>query len=76
MKAPKILVVASAVDLDFRRQGLGSRLVLDVAHAIRERGDRALMHAAATNTGAIAAYERLGFVLRRRNEFLSVRTPA
>lgn len=69
-------ISAVAVDADHRRQGLGSRLVLDVAFHIQERGDRALMHAAATNTGAIAAYERLGFVLRRRNRFASVRTPS
>lgn len=69
-------ISAVAVDADHRRQGLGSRLVLDVAFHIQERGDRALMHAAATNTGAIAAYSRLGFVLRRRNRFASVRTPS
>ena len=41
----------------------------------RARGDRALMHAAATNVGAIAAYERLGFTLRRHTVFAAVRTP-
>ncbi len=35
-----------------------------------------MMHAAASNVGAIAAYERLGFALRRRNRFAAVRTPA
>ena len=29
-----------------------------------------------SNVGAIAAYERLGFALRRRNRFAAVRTPA
>ena len=53
-----------------------SRLVLDVAFHIQQRGDRAMMHAAATNVGAIAAYERVGFALRRVNRFAAVRTPA
>ncbi|MGP3535994.1 GNAT family N-acetyltransferase [Microbacterium sp. RD1] len=69
-------ISAVAVDESHRRQGLGSRLVLDVAYSIRARGDRALMHAAATNVGAIAAYERLGFVVRRRTTFSAARTPA
>ncbi|MFH8249251.1 GNAT family N-acetyltransferase [Microbacterium sp. B2969] len=69
-------ISAVATDEDHRRQGLASRLVLDVAFHIQQRGDRALLHAAATNTGAIAAYERLGFALRRRTVFSAVRTPA
>ena len=69
-------ISAVAVDAEHRRQGLASRLVLDVAFHIQQRGDRALLHAAASNVGAIAAYERLGFALRRRNRFWAVRTPA
>lgn len=69
-------ISAVAVDEDHRRRGLASRLVLDVAFHIQQRGDRAMMHAAASNTGAIAAYERLGFTLRRVNRFAAVRTPA
>ncbi|MFB9644445.1 GNAT family N-acetyltransferase [Microbacterium terregens] len=67
----------SAVSTDdaYRRQGLASRLVLDAAFHIQQRGDRALMHAAATNVGAIAAYERLGFALRSRTTFAGVRVP-
>lgn len=68
-------ISAVAVDVDHRRQGLASRLVLDVASHIQERGDRALLHAAASNVGAIAAYERLGFALRRYNDFAAVRAP-
>jgi ribosomal protein S18 acetylase RimI-like enzyme len=68
-------ISAVATDVEFRRQGLASRLVLDVAYHIQQRGDRALMHAAAENVGAIAAYERLGFVLRKRTVFSAVRTP-
>lgn len=68
----------SAVTTDdaHRRQGLASRLVLDVAHAIRSRGDRAMLHASETNQGAIAAYEKLGFRIRRRVPFRQLRTPA
>ncbi len=68
-------ISAVAVDAGHRRQGLASRLVLDVAFHIQERGDRALLHAAASNTGAIATYERLGFHLRRRTRFSSVQAP-
>ncbi|MGP9682350.1 MULTISPECIES: GNAT family N-acetyltransferase [unclassified Brachybacterium] len=64
-----------AVDADHRRQGLASRLVLDVAFHIQQRGDRALLHASAANTGAISGYEKLGFALRRRVTFGAVRTP-
>lgn len=67
----------SAVSTDdaHRRQGLASRLVLDAAFHIRQRGDRALMHAAAENVSAIGTYERLGFALRTRTTFLGVRVP-
>jgi predicted GNAT family acetyltransferase len=69
-------ISAVATDVEYRGKGLASRLVLDVAFHIQERGDRALLHAAATNVGAIAVYERLGFVLRRHTTFSFVRTPA
>ncbi|MEJ1154461.1 GNAT family N-acetyltransferase [Microbacterium sp. Mu-86] len=67
----------SAVSTDdaYRRQGFASRLVLDVAFHIQQRGDRALMHAAATNVTAIAAYERLGFARRRLTTFAGVQLP-
>lgn len=68
-------ISAVAVDPEHRRVGLASRLVRDVTFHIRERGDRALMHASAENTGAIAAYERLGFSLRRTLAFEGIRTP-
>lgn len=59
-----------------RGQGLASRLVRAVAHGVRARGERPFLHAAATNTGAIALYEHLGFELRRVSTFAVVRTPA
>lgn len=68
-------ISAVCTDPDHRGQGLATRLVLDVAHHVRERGDRALLHAAATNTSAIRIYERLGFRLRRTTVFGAVQAP-
>ena len=68
-------ISAVCTDVEHRGQGLASRLVLDVASHARERGDRVLLHAAADNHAAVAVYERLGFALRRRTTFGTVRTP-
>jgi len=68
-------ISAVCTDVEHRGQGLASRLVLDVAFHARERGDRVLLHAAADNHAAVAVYERLGFALRRRTTFGTVRTP-
>lgn len=68
-------ISAVATDERYRRQGLATRLVLDVAHHIRERGDRPLLHAAAGNATAIELYQRLGFTLRRHRTFTRVRIP-
>jgi ribosomal protein S18 acetylase RimI-like enzyme len=62
-------------DESVRGQGLATRLVLAVAHEIRERGETPFLHASATNTNAIRLYESLGFRLRRRTSFLSVVVP-
>ncbi|WP_439693256.1 GNAT family N-acetyltransferase [Curtobacterium sp. SP.BCo] len=59
-------ISAVCTDAGFRGQGLGRRLVLDVAYGIRQRGETPLMHAAAGNTGAIGLYQHLGFRLRDR----------
>lgn len=69
-------ISAVCTDAEHRGQGLATRLVLDVAHHVRARGERALMHASAANTRAIALYEHLGFHLRRRTTFGMVRTPS
>lgn len=68
-------ISAVCTDADFRGQGLGRRLVLAVAHGIRERGETPLMHAAATNTGAISLYQHLGFRLRDQGAPRFVQTP-
>ncbi|MBB5957993.1 ribosomal protein S18 acetylase RimI-like enzyme [Saccharothrix tamanrassetensis] len=68
-------ISAVCTDEEFRGRGLGTRLVLAVAAGIRARGETPMMHASADNTNAIRLYESLGFRLRRRSEFLSVRVP-
>ncbi|MFJ1558405.1 GNAT family N-acetyltransferase [Streptomyces mirabilis] len=60
---------------DHRGKGLATRLVRAIAAGIRERGDTPFLRASATNTGAIRLYESIGFTLRRRSDFLLVRTP-
>ncbi len=69
-------ISAVCTDLEFRGQGLGTRLVLAVAHGIRQRGETPFMHASASNTNAIRLYESIGFRLRTRTVFGAVRTPA
>jgi ribosomal protein S18 acetylase RimI-like enzyme len=69
-------ISAVCTDAGFRGQGLGSRLTLAVAAAIRERGDTPFLHAASANTGAIRLYESLGFRLRRQASFVILRAPA
>lgn len=69
-------ISAVCTDPGFRGQGLGRRLVLAVAHGIRERGETPMLHAAATNTGAIALYEHLGFRLRERGAIRFAQVPS
>ncbi|MGN6407398.1 MAG: GNAT family N-acetyltransferase [Curtobacterium sp.] len=68
-------ISAVCTDEGFRGQGLGRRLVLDVAYGIRARGETPLMHAAAGNTGAISLYRHLGFRLRDRGAPRFLRVP-
>ena len=68
-------ISAVCTDVAFRGQGLGRRLVLDVAYGIRQRGEVPLMHAAAGNTGAIGLYQHLGFRLRDRGAPRFVQVP-
>ncbi|MFI9626084.1 GNAT family N-acetyltransferase [Streptomyces sp. NPDC052042] len=62
-------------DESVRGQGLGSGLVMAVAHEIRRRGATPFLHASASNTGAVRLYESLGFALRRRTSFLAALVP-
>jgi ribosomal protein S18 acetylase RimI-like enzyme len=68
-------ISAVCTDPRFRGQGLAARLVRAVAHAIRQRGDQPLLHAARTNTSAIRLYEALGFKTRIQTTFVLLRTP-
>lgn len=68
-------ISAVCTDAAFRGHGLGTRLVLAMAHEIRARGETPFLHAAASNTGAIRLYEHLGFRLRKYTEFQGLRTP-
>ncbi|GGL11140.1 ribosomal protein S18 acetylase RimI-like enzyme [Curtobacterium luteum] len=68
-------ISAVCTDDGYRGQGLGRRLVLAVAHGIRERGEVPMLHAAATNTGAIRLYEHLGFRLRERGAIRFAQVP-
>jgi len=61
---------------DYRGQGLGTRLVLAVAAAIRDRGETPFLHTAADNVNAIRLYESLGFRHRRTATFRAARVPA
>ncbi|MHC5908689.1 GNAT family N-acetyltransferase [Streptomyces sp. S6] len=68
-------ISAVCTDPAFRGQGLGTRLILAVAHGIRQRGEVPFLHTGASNTNAIRLYESLGFRLSRRTAFLAARVP-
>ncbi|MEV5320172.1 GNAT family N-acetyltransferase [Streptomyces sp. NPDC052687] len=68
-------ISAVCTDPSVRGEGLASRLVLAVAHGIRERGETPFLHTGADNVHAIRLYESLGFRLRRTTAFLSARAP-
>ncbi|AWT41474.1 MULTISPECIES: GNAT family N-acetyltransferase [Streptomyces] len=68
-------ISAVCTDPAARGQGLATRLILAVAHGIRERGETPFLHTSAANRDAIRLYESLGFRLRRRTAFLAARAP-
>ena len=55
-----------------RGRGLAAALTLDVAGAIRRRGEEPFLHVLEENHAAIRLYEKLGFVLRRRMQVVFV----
>jgi ribosomal protein S18 acetylase RimI-like enzyme len=69
-------ISAVCTDPARRGQGLATRLMRAVAAGIRDRGETPFLHAAATNTGAIRLYERLGFVTRLVTTFQLLEAPA
>ncbi|GLZ12084.1 GNAT family N-acetyltransferase [Actinomadura sp. NBRC 104425] len=58
-----------------RGRGHAGRLVRALAARITARSERPFLHVAAANTGALALYERLGFVIRKPVTFRGFRTP-
>jgi len=68
-------ISAVCTDPAFRGEGLATRLILAVAHGIRERGETPFLHTGAANTNAIRLYESLGFALRRSTVFGAARAP-
>ncbi|MCT9082681.1 GNAT family N-acetyltransferase [Streptomyces fulvoviolaceus] len=68
-------ISAVCTDPAARGEGLATRLILAVAHGIRERGETPFLHTGAGNANAIRLYESLGFRLRRRTAFLAARAP-
>ena len=72
MHPPGFTEVSACTDADHRGRGLARRLVLAVAAGIRARGETPLLHAAASNVGAIALYKHLGFRLSARPSFTTV----
>ena len=69
-------VSAVCVDPDRRRGGLARVLVEAVVAGIIEEGRVPMLHAAASNTNAIALYEAMGFTISRRFDFVGVQAPA
>jgi len=57
---------------DFVGRGLAGSLVAAVMHRMRKKGEAPILHVRAGNSRAIALYERLGFVERRRFESLVI----
>ncbi len=68
-------ISAVCTDPAFRGEGLATRLILAVAHGIRERGETPFLHTGAGNTDAVRLYESLGFCLRRTTAFMAARVP-
>jgi ribosomal protein S18 acetylase RimI-like enzyme len=63
-------ISAVCTDADRRGRGLAGRLVRTVAAGIVAEGAVPFLHAAATNTGAIALYEKLGMTVSRAVHFI------
>ncbi|HEY0813513.1 MAG TPA: GNAT family N-acetyltransferase [Pseudonocardia sp.] len=69
-------ISAVCTDPAYRGRRFATRLVRAVGAVIRARGELPFLHTAEDNAPAIAVYERMGFVLRRRTMFAMLRVPA
>ena len=77
MRVPGFVEVSAVcTDPRSRGQGLAERLVRHVVARAAAAGERVILHAAATNEGAIRLYERMGFEHRRDIEAVSLTPPA
>jgi ribosomal protein S18 acetylase RimI-like enzyme len=68
-------ISAVCTDPEHRGRGLARRLVDAVAAGIVARGERPVLHASASNEGAIRLYRAMGFEVARPMRFDLVRTP-
>jgi ribosomal protein S18 acetylase RimI-like enzyme len=66
-------ISAVCTDADVRGQGLARSLVDELMTGIHARGERAFLHAMATNEDAIRLYRSLGFTVRRTLQILATR---
>ena len=58
-------ISAVCVDPDHRGKGFAALLVTRLAQGLQAQGSTPFLHVFANNAGAIALYEKLGFVVRR-----------
>jgi ribosomal protein S18 acetylase RimI-like enzyme len=68
-------ISAVCTDESARKRGLATRMVRAIAAGIEARGDRAMLHVASSNAGAIRVYEALGFETRAAFDFVIVQAP-
>ena len=68
-------ISAVSTDEAHRKRGLAARLIAELVGRIAARGERAFLHVAADNVGAIRLYETLGFTTRRNVEAVGLLAP-
>ena len=61
---------------DHLGKGYAGKLMSEIMHGIRERGEKPFLHVRADNARAIALYEHLGFQTRWSGHFAVLRTAA
>jgi len=71
-----IEISAVCTNPDFQRQGMSTRVVKAIAHAVRAQGAVPMLHMAKTNEAARRVYENLGFTVRAEMNFAQLTTPS